>query len=124
MQCVDIFYIVWHMAAITVQSKGSVCLTTLSSVHNLIKTDDIVREHIQNAKMRSNCSSKGCIRTTVRFTSCNELWRQASFFDEVVVCCFLLNSHFLFFIFFKFCLKITDAADRLAFRTLHGLRCG
>lgn len=47
------------MAAITVQSKSGVCLTTLSSVHNLIKSDDIVSEHIQNVKMRSSCSSKG-----------------------------------------------------------------
>lgn len=35
--------------------------------------------------------------------------------------CFHLNYHFLNF---KFCLKITDTADRLAFLTLQGLGCG
>lgn len=43
----------WHIVAITGQSKMRVYLATLSSGHNLIKTDDIVREHIKDYKMKT-----------------------------------------------------------------------
>lgn len=43
----------WFIVAITGQSKMRVYLPTLSSGHNLIKTDDIVREHIKHYKMKT-----------------------------------------------------------------------
>lgn len=48
-----ILFRLWHIVASTGQSKTCVYLATLSSGHNLIKTGDIVREHIKHYKVKT-----------------------------------------------------------------------
>lgn len=103
------------MAVITVQSKSGVCFTTPSSVHNLFKTHDIVKEHKQKVKMKSSELQLGLIHVTNYGAKRQSLmrWCFAAFFQTAI----------FYFIFFYFCLKIPDAADRPSV-TPHGLRCG
>lgn len=136
----NMLFKLWHIVATTGQSKARVYLATLSSGHNLIKTDDIVREHIKHDKVKTlhklcaysrrwiwshnwnngqHSHSSGGAAVPAKVIEKVQLGLQRVMNYGTKLHSLGVAASSWTHIFLKLCLKIPDAAERLAILALH-----